>query len=737
MRSFTRAALIVGTLLLAAHAAPARAADLDAKTGAMTLDPQAFKSWGFESSAEIVGAKTAITGWDNSGYPPKLTLKPVTDATQVQQMITSPADALQGSHGLRIGTVATGSPAVGLAIADADLFKQLVSSRVEVTIWVRADGVAPLFTVQYAKPEWAVNGLDYAAASSTRTGRETSDGWVEYTTGPIDGSVWGVPIAAIVFTASSSAPKGTSYVVDAVELHKVPGSLTAANACTQADVETTCGPMGECMYGHCVPSSITWGALPSPSMRKEFADRWAFFGSRIIGDRNASAFGVATMVPTARDLANYALSSRQFFGGMNRLVNGLRDNHTSFGSPPGGFSNFSPMLFFGWSGALHACFGMMEKDLAGGGIGFGVLHAGDKPITGVPLKAGDILEKIDGMDPLEWANQVMPGITSTSTNDPRSIGDMAENLSVAITARAKNITVLRCASSTKCSGSDKQEITIDVAQKVYETFLANGGWPNDIAYFGCSPRFTDSVPDFDMDVSGEDNVTARTVDGIVDVQFDGFTGADTWQGKWSSVFTPKPPMVLIDARQGNGGLSNNVQALLSLTRGDSEPIGVLTMVNGGWDQPSPSNLLDLYGKCAGDAAGGSFDCFGAWGFFATGTAPGASSKIAWVNTVDVSANDFMPRLLKGRSNLKIFAPVPSSGAFGAITSFAAFMPGWGGGSMQYQDSRFGPSLDALKDARWESSHGVEPDVVVAEKMSDAIDGKDTMLSVARAWLKGE
>ena len=30
----------------------------------------------------------------------------------------------------------------------------------------------------------------------------------------------------------------------------------------------------------------------------------------------------------------------------------------------------------------------------------------------------------------------------------------------------------------------------------------------------------------------------------------------------------------------------------------------------------------------------------------------------------------------------------ASGAFGAITSFASFMPGWGGGSLQYQDSKF-------------------------------------------------
>ncbi len=732
---------LASALAIAAVAAPnlASASEFDAKAGVIRFSNDAARAWGFESAAEVSSSQIFTTK-TSSGWPPKVTFTKLTEAPQIEALLTGSADAVEGQHALRVGSVNNAAP-TGVAIMDDALFKSLASSRIEVSMWARADGVTPSVVVQYAQPAWSIeSGFDFASVTSMRTGRETSDGWVEYTTGPIDGSVLGVPIRAIVLNVSSQAAKGTSYVVDALEIKTAPGSLTPATACTQEDAETTCGPSGDCMYGHCVPSTITWGAMPTPEHRAEFATRWSHLASRLIGDRAASDYGRTTFTPAAADLAKYALSSRQFFGGINKLVNGLRDNHTSFGSPPAGFNTFNPMIQFGWSGALHACFGVVDKDLLGGGIGFGVFHAGDKPITGVPLKPGDVLTKIDGKDPKVWADAVIPGIARTSPNDARSdFGDYAENLSVAITTRAKEITITRCASATSCTGDDKREIVIPIAEKVFPHIVEHGGWGEDIEYFGCSPRFRDSVADFDEPSSSgsyEDLVTPRTVDGIVNVQFDGFSGQDGWKGKFTTVFNDKPAMVLMDARQGNGGTGDNVEHLLGLMRGRDERIGFITVVNGTYDDPSPASLFTIYRDCVGGDASGFFSCFGAWGFFSETDAPvGSKSKIAWLNTVDVSANDYMPRLLKGRSALKIFAPHPTSGAFGAITSFSSFMPGFSGGSIQYQDSRFAATYDDFATVRWESGHGVEPDVVVMQKVSDAIAGKDTMLETARAWLK--
>ena len=95
------------------------------------------------------------------------------------------------------------------------------------------------------------------------------------------------------------------------------------------------------------------------------------------------------------------------------------------------------------------------------------------------------------------------------------------------------------------------------------------------------------------------------------------------------------------------------------------------------------------------------------GFFAQeASPPGSATRIAWLNTYDVSANDFMPKLLKGRTNVKIFAPHPTSGAFGSISSLPSPWTGWSGGSLQVQDARFAPQpRDRDCDARGERPRG--------------------------------
>lgn len=727
------AVLLVPTLSLAS--------ELDAKSGQLRFASDAVKTWSFESTDALINGSISAIRYDSSGY--RRTVTKVTAATQLDgALTTAAADALEGQRALRIGG-ATPASSQGFALTDETLFKTLGGARVEVSMWARADGGTPSFAVAYGKPDWTTNtALSFAIAPSTRTGRETSDGWVEYTTGPIDGSVWGVPIQAITFMP----PRGATFLVDAVELKKLSGAITPNVACTTANVDSVCGEDGDCIYGRCVSSSVTWGALPSGGHRAELAARFSHLASRLIGDRASSEFGLKTFTPAARELASYARSSRKFFGGINRLVNGLRDNHTSMGAPATESTTFGPTLSYGWAAGLDACFGVIEKDLTGGGLGFGVFRAGSKPVTGVALKPGDLLTSIDGIDAKKWADALFPGVNRTSPNDPSSDwASQAESLALAISMYAREITVTRCATATDCAGANKAEIVIPVAEKIFAHILENGGWGADVAGYGCSSRFTESVvPPPRMDGEGSphgmgDSVNSATKDGIVNVSFDGFSGQAPWKDAMTAVFDPKPARVLMDARVGNGGTGDNVETLLNLLRGKDEQIGFITVVNGTYDTPSPSTLFNTYEKCVGSGGGGgAFSCFGAWGFFSElDTPPGARTKLAWLNTRDVSANDYMPRLLKGRGALRIFAPHPTSGAFGAITEVLSFTPGWSGGSIQYQDSRFGASYAAFSAARWESGHGVEPDVVVAQKVSDAILGKDTMLEAARAWLKAE
>ena len=173
------------------------------------------------------------------------------------------------------------------------------------------------------------------------------------------------------------------------------------------------------MFGHCISSTVTWGANPPAAHRAEIAERWVQFATRFMGDRNAAKNGATILAPEARELAKTAPSSRQFYGGLNRLVNLLRDNHTSFGSPSN-FTSFAPQVQQGSSSVMGACFGVVEKDIMDGGLGFAVFRAAADPTTGTPLKTGDVLVQIDGKDPKAWVDEVWPRFATTLPNDPRA-----------------------------------------------------------------------------------------------------------------------------------------------------------------------------------------------------------------------------------------------------------------------------------------------------------------------------
>lgn len=707
-------------------------AELDPALDGLRIPRDGLRSFDFEKAESLVGLQRAT--WLKTDAQPQIERTPIAAPAEVAGLLTNGGeDAVEGSHALRLG--ANGS---GLAIVDASLFAQLAGGRFEVTLWARADGTAPQLSVVYDKdPEnLFAKTSPFASVRGVRTGRETSDGWAEYSTGPLDGEVWGVPVRGIVILPSYFAEADESFLVDALEIRKVAGAPVAPVSCNTQTALAVCGGEGDCMYGHCVPSSITWGALPSLSHRREIAERWIQFGTRLIGDRNAAQNGTQILEPGARRLAESASSSREFFGGLNRLVNLLRDNHTSFGSPSNA-SSFAPQVREGSSSVLGACFGVVEKDLLGGGLGYAVFRSTEVPASGVPLQRGDVLFAIDGRDPKQWVDEVWPQVATTLPNDPASDwGPSANALSRLITTRASTVTLLRCASASECSGPSRQTITIDVAAAAYKA--VTGNLPEGVSRsVGCSQRFLDSVKITPQTGNGEDPVfTMPGAGGETRVQFDGFVGQSRWQSSMANVFAGHPERVLMDARMGHGGYYTTVEYLFHLLRGTSEPMGVVSMGRGTYDLADPPWLLQRFGECAGDR-GDMWSCFqgNANGFFAREASPtGAASRVAWLNTYDVSANDFMPKLLKGRSNFKIFAPHPTSGAFGAISSLPALWVGWSGGSLQVQDARFAANLQSAASARWESGHGVPPDVVVVEKLSDALSGVDTIVEAATQWL---
>jgi hypothetical protein len=156
-----------------------------------------------------------------------------------------------------------------------------------------------------------------------------------------------------------------------------------------------------------------------------------------------------------------------------------------------------------------------------------------------------------------------------------------------------------------------------------------------------------------------------------------------------------------------------------------------------FDEPLDDELLARLRRCAqlSGSCGGYFP----WALHEMSALPeskrgvAAGTKVAVLNGMDVSGNDFTTRLFQYRTApTRIFGGV-SMGGFGPIVGLPASPFDDSGGSMQLWDTVFlahpGDPLTGFA-----SGTGVTPDADILERQSDAVQGIDTVLVAARAWL---
>ena len=748
-------ALGAGALLAALTGGSlARAADLT-PDGHLVFAKDALATYGFESLADLQAAGANAIAWSSTGSLVTTALVPGDEVT----FLAGAADALEGSNALLLRQGLT----VGLALRDDAVFQANGGKRFSVTMWGRSFGAEPVLEIVYAHNVTNVGpGLMHVVA--IRTGRETSDGWVEYSTGPIDGAVWGTQngtqARAIVLSARYATDQGASTlldselgpnassppqlvdpaayaVVDAVELRPEAGPAMGLVSCSQATLDAACGPGGECVFGHCVDASLLWGPVPvAMDHRVDLVARWAFQTRSLLADRQASKAAAATFAGAATALAGLT-SPRGYYGKLNELVAGVRDSHTVLGRPPSLHSIMYPIPGNA-SGPLDVCFGVARNDLGSGDTVFALFDVGSKGAITEALKLGDVLTAIDGMTPGAWLSVVAGRFAFSLPNDPLADPSHLATLLPSLLGRyATTVSFSRCQSGGGCAPLPD----IPVAAEVFAHVQATGGT---LGYsLSCSLRFLPSVGSPPIDGASSDSVVEETVNGITSVQFDGFSGLYTdldgfaaWKTPMSAAFAGGSK-VLVDARVGHGGKFTLGKFLFHLLRGTDQPYGVFAMPRGAHDDPDPPWLFtSKWDACpANDPTVDACDWTGNNSSFAVDAAPaGAASRIAWVNGNDVSMNDIVPRLLQGRTAFRVFGPHPSHGAYGEIAFVPPIEPSWSRGSLQVLDMRFGATPAAARAGTWESGKGVVPDQVVAQKVSDILMGQDTLLVAAKAWL---
>ena len=720
--------------LCAAMATPVLASDLGTN-GRLQFSSDAIWRLDFEDPTVLAPLLRKIISGSKSWTYTAVT------ASDLQPFLISSNDALEGQSVLHWKA----SDGEGLAIFDSTTFATLVNQRVIVSFWGRAEGMEPYLGVTYGEEvdisttkTWA-----WARVPAIRTGRETSDGWVEYSTGAIDGAVLSKPIHDIILSAripstsdtalllnASDSNKTDAISIDAVEIRPATGT-PATGVCTVETADGDCGSGAECLFGQCVDSAMSWHPVPPLSMQQEIVARVVQWATHVLGDRSAAPHASASWVAATMALASDSATPKSFWGGLNQQFVALRDSHTHLGAPDSGISTPFAIRPGRTSGTLDVCFGPTKNDLGDGKLAFVVWDkVANSPST---MMVGDVLSTIDGMDPKQWMDAVYPRYIQSLPVDPSSDwAPEARDLASLISKHAKTITVRRCTSGGSCT----EQPAIDVAAT---SLAAIGNGKYSIGTLTCSPRFIDTVSGDLVDSGGGNAVISTAIDSTtVAIEFDGFqpTSQPTWMASVDSAFALPHDHVLVDAREGFGGKGALGRYLFQQFRGSGSPAVLILAARGSMEDPDDSSLFAFdWSECATQS---TWECQAidiAIYQPTSATPPGLNSKVAWLNTDDVSNNDMVPLLLKGRSNLQIFAPFPTYGAYGSDVPIPALMPNWHAGTIAASDGRLGTSIaTAEMAASCQSGHGVVPDQVVTQTLSDVLAGRDTIVQAAENWL---
>ena len=708
--------LLVPTLAISALVATgsrqAKASTFDSSTGKLTFDSDTAE--GFESGIPSVHA----VGPDRA---------PVDAAPR---NVVDPA-SLEGEKVLLVG-----GAVFRVTLDLAPLAEKLAGRRIEVRVWEQPRGTAIAAYVT-----WSSGAALVAGVRLVPTGRGTDDGWRELSSGPIDYALGGLIapqllLSDVQLVGSSSDPYAfeggdaairlnddARVAVDAIELTDVGPATTPPAPCTGGDELTTCGDSGSCLYGKCVDAAAVLGAVPAAKpIRHGFLDRTRFFYETLEG--GAASREHLPEVVSALTAVRDSDDPRAFWPALSR-IDRLHDGHA--------------YPFHGGSIArvdAGVCLGLGDADLLPGAPSAVpmVFSADPASETGGALKPGDVLVAIDGLTTASFVaaharSFYVPGDPATAP-----LVNATALMSVAMAGGSK----LRF---SRASSTGVIDVVVDLAKTGgARLWSPEGLTADDLRVTDCDPRFSRAFSGHDSygyTFAGSTDLDASTrLVFFNGVPAEAYAGGPEYKAKMTTAMSVVRPKLLLDERVGGGGWFEPAFSILFGSIFSATDRARAEMIPGLEGAPIDPTLSDLRACYAGSGSGYQCGFYESWTFDPSGASSNnATSKVAVLMGLDVSGNDFLTRLLKQRSGpTRLFGPGPAYGAYGRIQ----FLPGMGvalgAGSVQIQDSLFVVD-DADPSRAFASSTGVLPDVIVRQKQSDAMAGKDTIYETALAWVR--
>lgn len=715
------------TLLLALTlvAAPAAglAAPFDEATGTVSLAGAAL-SWDFESLQSL---------------PPQLILVATDQAGDevgpdaLEPMFgTGNTAPMEGESGLWIGKTIE---RLDFGFSEPE---SLVGRRVEVSLWVRPVGIGAVAGLQ-----WKVGERTLGLVRFLPTGRRTDDGWLELSSGPVDFSLGGRLLPSLSVRCDrleahgyhggglGSDPNGL-VLLDALEVADLGPAAVPDARCTVASEPADCGEHGFCHLGRCADAAAVAGPKPAGAVKDEYLDRRIFEVARFFGNRVLDQTRPAFL--EKMEAARSATTAYGFWGNVIDAYQAIADAH---GSPPYPGVTERP--------GIGMCLHLGEADRLPEAAQWParrlpmVFYADRQGRASSGLERGDVLTTVDDLPVELWTELAGPRLQHFGSPLARAVA-IAPDVAAAAARAGARLGFSRCPAAIARLRACKAEEVVKVSVDFYALFgegLWEAGdttaWTDD--EFRCDFRFNrlgGEVP------TGDHDWVKKGDDGPIRILEANGVPYPDWPPEWGATvrgaLAPDAGYYVIDERVGYGGTFYGVDAICAPFSNPADPVITETVaaLDGPLDDEALSAMEACYAGSSGYEGCGSYVRYVEGDFESTGGTL-ATKKAAVLMSFDVSGNDWVTKLAKSRPGLtRIFGPTNTFGGFGFVNSMASYLGELTGGSGQVADSLIYRGVRT--SLAFESGPGVEPDVVVFQTQSDAVQGKDTLYERAKEWL---
>ncbi|MBX2810482.1 MAG: hypothetical protein KTR25_01675 [Myxococcales bacterium] len=678
---------------------------------------------------------------DFQNFGPILGLRANLTETQLNPLnfLVSSSQALEGK-----GMLQFSDQLRGLLISLDHFPEHFRSQRIEMRFWYQPHGTYPIADLIYLGATNDNNetfvrayGSPVAEVRFIPTGKATSDGWVELSTGPVDVQLTAGVHARVIQILDAKLTHGRSanrrvlegfHLVDALEIiDHGPVQFGGEVSCNRAKEAEVCGD-GLCLWGRCVDPVPVLGTVPHNKVRNDYLGRQVFRLQAFAGSRRLQEILQTSGGSTLQRLKKES-KAIPYWTQLRHTYDQLQDGHikepewnSRASNPPG------------------ACIHLGEVDLLSEepSQGYLVYRTDDQHPVGKLLLPGDVLIEIDNLPIDDWLQ--------LASRDLRYSGDsrgrkfiLAPQLLVAALQSGSLLSFKRCPIPSGCTEDDTETIIIDTSEHIAS--LREGqrpGWFTSSS-LRCDFRFASSISqnaNNHTGIAGPGRVQAADEDNIRTLLINDLLATGEWLEDLNRALTDIPTNVILDQRSGRGGSLSGVLRISApfMSRGFQPQVHIIPWIIEPEFQPQD---FDTLLQCATEpvAQCGNYIQFTFQDPIIEARSP--STKMAILNGLDVSANDYLTKLLKARTtgNTRVFGAVPTYGAFGPIYQLPRLINEDSGGSIQLQDTLF-HSTAKSSPLDFLTGRGIEPDEVILQRQSDALSNNDTLVQAARNWLQG-